>query len=238
MKTAMILAAGLGNRMRPLTDKTPKPLVEVNGKALLQYSLDAAKEAGIESLVINVHHLADQVENYLKNQDNFNVTISDERDELLDSGGGIANALPFISDDEFVLLNADTFWLDDQAENQSNLSALISVFDESRMDILIMCVPISRTTGHTGKGDFKIDSQGKLERYKGVENDPLIHAGVAILHRRIFDGISDKKFSINRCLDTAISHGRLFGHIMHGSWLTVGTVDAIHEAEAAIKRIG
>lgn len=234
----MILAAGLGSRMRPLTDKTPKPLVEVDGKPLLQYSLDAAKEAGIENLVVNVHHLADQIENYLHYQSSFDVTISDERVELLDSGGGITNALPLINDNTFMLLNADTFWLDDQSQKQSNLSTLISMFDENKMDILLMCVPISHTTGHTGKGDFKIDNQGKLERYKGIEKDALIYAGVAILHRRIFDGIIDKKFSLNRCFDQAISHDRLFGHIMHGSWLTVGTVDAISEAEAAIKRIG
>lgn len=223
--------------MRPLTEKTPKPLVVVNGKTLLQYSLDAAKEAGIENLVVNVHHLAGQIENYLKDQDSFNVAISDERDELLDSGGGIANALSLINDDVFMLLNADTFWLDDQTEDVSNLSALNLFFDESKMDILLMCVPISRTTGHTGKGDFKIDSQGKLERHKGAEDDALIYAGVAILHKRIFDSITDKKFSLNRCFDEANSHGRLFGHVMHGSWLTVGTVDAISEAEVVIKRI-
>lgn len=233
----MILAAGLGTRMRPLTDKTPKPLVEVAGKALLRYSLDAAKEANIKNLVVNVHHLADQIEDYLKNQSEFDVAISDERDELLDSGGGITNALPLISDDAFMLLNADTFWLDDNTESQSNLSTLISVFDERKMDILLMCVPISRTTGHTGKGDFKIDSQGRLERYKGAEDDALVYAGVAILHKRIFDNITDKKFSFNRCFDEAILHDKLFGHIMHGSWLTVGTIDAISDAEAAIKRI-
>lgn len=223
--------------MRPLTDKTPKPLVEVNGKALLQYSLDAANEAGIEKLVVNVHHLADQIENYLKDQQDFDVAISDERVELLDSGGGITNALALISDDVFMLLNADTFWLDDQKEDLSNLSALNSLFDESKMDILLMCVPISRTTGHTGNGDFKIDSLGCLERHKGEEDDALIYAGVAILHRRIFNDITDREFSLNRCFDDAISHGKLFGYVMHGSWLTVGTVDAISEAEAAIKRI-
>lgn len=223
--------------MRPLTDKTPKPLVEVNGKALLQYSLDAAKEAGIEKLVVNVHHLADQVESYLKDQNDFDVSISNERAELLDSGGGITNALPLINDDVFMLLNADTFWLDNQAKDVSNLTALNSFFDGSKMDILLMCVPISRTTGHTGKGDFKIDGQGRLERHKGEEDDALIYAGVAILHRRIFDGIIDRKFSLNRCFDEAISHDKLFGYVMHGSWLTVGTVDAISEAEAAIKRI-
>lgn len=233
----MILAAGLGTRMRPLTAKIPKPLVEVNGKTLLQYSLDAAKDAGIENLVVNVHHLANQIENYLNDKTDFSVAISDERQELLDSGGGITNALPLIKDDVFLLLNADTFWIDDRSQDQPNLATLVSMFDESKMDILLMCVPISRTTGHTGKGDFKIDSQGKLERYKGEENDTLIYAGVAALHRRIFDDITDKKFSLNRCFDEAISHGRLFGYTMHGSWLTVGTVDAISEAEAAVKHI-
>lgn len=234
----MILAAGLGNRMRPLTDKTPKPLVKVGGKALLQYSLDAAKEAGIENFVVNVHHLADQIENYLKDQSRFDVVISDEREELLNSGGGITHALPLISQNVFMLLNADTFWIDDQSQDQSNLSTMISVFDERSMDILLMCVPISRTTGHTGIADFKIDDQGKLVRYNGHEEDALIYAGVAILHRRVFDHITDRIFSFNRCFDDAIAHGRLFGHVMHGSWLTVGTVDAISEAEAAIKRIG
>lgn len=236
MKTAMILAAGLGTRMRPLTETIPKPLVEVGGKPLLQYCLDAVEKAGLEKAVVNVHYLPDQIIDYLNDHADFPIYISDERDELLDSGGGITNALGELGKDPFLLLNADTFWLEDNHVEHDNLTSLINVFDKDNMDILLMLAPISRTTGHTGSGDFSIDESGRLARNNQPGQDALIYAGAAIIHPRIFDGIKDRKFSLNRCFDEAISKGRLFGHLMHGHWITVGTMDAIADAESAIEK--
>ena len=236
--TAMILAAGLGTRMRPLTDTIPKPLVQVGGKPLLQYCLDALKPISVDKAVINVHYLPDQIISYLNAlpEQDLKISISDERDQLLDSGGGIINALDQIGIDPFLLLNADTFWLDDRTMHHDNLTALTTMFDKDAMDILLMVVPISNTTGHQGAGDFTMDEQGRLERFRAQDDDAIIYAGAAILSPKIFDDISDKKFSLNKCFDTAIENGRLFGYQMKGHWITVGTMAAIDEAEISIKK--
>lgn len=236
---AMVLAAGLGTRMRPLTLKTPKPLVHVAGQTLLQYAFDMLAKAGVQKLVVNVHHLADQIEDYVATHAPCETVISDERAELLDSGGGIKRALAHFSQDQILLLNADTFWLENAALDD-NLSLMINQFDPDYMDILLMVVPITRTTGHTGQGDFKIDEQGRLARYKGNDESDgdgaLIYAGAAILKTDIFDGISDDIFSLNRCFDQAISEGKLYGYAMHGHWITVGTTKAIQDAEDEVAR--
>lgn len=231
---AMILAAGLGTRMRPLTLKVPKPLVKVGGKALLQYALDALNAAKITKVVMNVHHLANQIEQFVEGLAGFDVQISDERLDLLDSGGGIKHALPLFSQNPFILLNADTFWIE-EPECADSLSALCKAFAPENMDILLMLVPLDRTTGHEGQGDFVMADDGRLARFKDRNLDencePLIYAGVAILKPSIFDDIKARKFSLNRCFDTAIAQGSLFGQIMHGHWITVGTMEAIDEAE-------
>lgn len=233
----MILAAGLGKRMRPLTEKIPKPLVPVGGKPLLQYCLDGLDIAGIKRAVVNVHYLPDQIIDYLDQLDSkIDIQISDERNELLDSGGGIIKALPLLGSEPFLLLNADTFWIDDEPSKQDNISDLMQTFNPNAMDILLMIVPIGRTTGHSGKGDFDVDDAGRLSRYHAEGADAMIYAGVAIINPQIFSGISDKKFSLNYCFDKAIAEGRLFGHVMHGHWITVGTVDAIKDAETVIRK--
>lgn len=238
INTAIILAAGLGTRMRPLTDTIPKPLVEVGGKPLLQYCLDALKPLSIDKAVVNVHYLPDHIISYLNAipDQGLKISISDERDELLDSGGGTVNALDQIGPNPFLLLNADTFWLDDKNMKHDNLTELTSMFDENAMDILLMVVPISSTTGHTGGGDFSMDTHGRLQRFRGQNDDAIIYAGAAILNPKIFDDITDKKFSLNRCFDTAIEKDRLFGYQMKGHWITVGTMAAIVDAENSIKK--
>ena len=230
--SAMILAAGLGTRMRPITDTIPKPLVEVAGKPLIAYGLEALDRLGVSSVVVNVHYLAPMLVDYLAARPGAGILISDETSELLDSGGGIVKALPMLGSDPFLVLNADTFWIEDPDAGNDNLSQMRNRFDPESMDILLMTARSDQATGHTGSGDFTMDTDGRLHRYRGA-GEPVIYAGAIILHPRIFEGISERKFSLNRCFDQAASAGRLFGASMQGHWLTVGTPEAIGEAEAA-----
>jgi len=230
----MLLAAGLGTRMRPITDSMPKPLVPVAGKPLIDYALDALAAAGVGHVVVNVHYLADQMRRHLAGVKTPAVVVSDETDALLDSGGGIVKALPLLGGEPFYVLNADTFWIEDRAAARGNLEMLAAAFDPQAMDILVMVAALPQTTGHTGRGDFVMGGYGRLARFDGSNGTPLVYAGALICHPRIFDGAPAGPFSLNRCFDSAIAAGRLDGMAMHGHWLTVGTPEAIGEAEAAI----
>jgi len=231
---AMVLAAGLGKRMRPITDTTPKPLVPVAGKTLLDWGLDALQAEGVQQAVVNVHYLADQIEAHASLRATPRITISDERDQLLDSAGGIVKALPLLGDEPFFILNADTFWLD---EAPSSLSRLAALWDSERMDILLMLASMDDVTGHSGSTDFLLDREGRLARAKG---DPagLVYAGAGIVHPRIFAGATARPHSLNAYFDRAIADERLFGMTMQGRWITVGTPDAIAPAEAAVATFG
>jgi N-acetyl-alpha-D-muramate 1-phosphate uridylyltransferase len=232
IRSAMVLAAGLGTRMRPITERIPKPLVEVDGKPLIAYGLEALRKAGVGTIVVNVHYLADRLEDWLS-ESGYQVSIADERAELLDSGGGIVNALPLLGSDPFVVVNADTFWLEDPAALDENMSRLINSWDSGRMDIALMTARPDQAAGFDGKGDFAADETGRLSRFKGA-GDPLIYAGALIVDPAIFGTERPAKFSLNACFDEAIARGRLYGLPMQGLWLTVGTPQAIGEAEAAM----
>lgn len=232
ISSAIILAAGLGTRMRPITDTLPKPLVEVGGRPLIDYSLVALERAGVSRIVVNVHYLADELETWLKRRDPA-ILVSDERDRLLDSGGGVRRALPLLGNAPFLVLNADTFWLEDPTAPRDNLVALAAAFDSARMDILMLVAGLDQATGHTGRGDFSLDADRNLHRYAGA-SDPVIYAGALVLDPRCLASIDDEVFSLNRCFDAAIAAGRLFGLPLRGHWLTVGTPGAIVEAEAAM----
>ena len=232
IKSAMILAAGLGTRMRPITETLPKPLVEVAGKPLIAYGLEAIVRAGVSHMVVNVHYLAPLLVYWLSTWSGADIQISDETSELLDSGGGIVKALPMLGNEPFLVLNADTFWLEEPDSATDNLTQMKDRFDPESMDILLMTARLDQATGHTGAGDFVMSENGRLARFKGT-GEPVIYAGAIILHPRIFDDITEKRFSLNRCFDAAASAGRLFGMAMQGHWLTVGTPEAIGEAEAA-----
>ena len=227
--TAIVLAAGLGKRMRPLTDAIPKPLVPVAGLALIDHGLDALERAGVGHAIVNVHYLADALERHVADRPSPRVTISDERERLLDSGGGIRNALARTQADTVLILNADTFWRD--APGVDNIHALASAWDAARMDILVMLAPLASAVGHsTGRGDFAIDRDGRLTR----SAEGHVYAGAAILKRSIFRGDEPDAHSLNLHFDRAIEAGRLHGHLMDGLWLTVGTPDAIPSAEDAL----
>ncbi|MEP9374516.1 nucleotidyltransferase family protein [Mesorhizobium sp. KR1-2] len=229
-KTAMVLAAGLGKRMRPLTDTMPKPLVRVAGKTLLDWGLDSLAEAGVAKAVVNVHHFPEQIVAHVAGRQKPAVVVSDESTGLLDSAGGVVKALPELGADPFLLLNADTFWID---RDEPNLKRLALAWDASRMDILLMLADFSSATGHSGGTDFLLGPDGTLKRAAG---DPsgLIYAGAAIMHPRIFAGAEATPQSLNLYFDRAIAAGRLYGMKMEGRWITVGTPDAIAPAEAVV----
>ncbi len=229
---AMILAAGLGTRMRPLTDQMPKPLVPVDGKPLIDYALDSLQAAGIGKVVVNVHHRAEQMIDHLSRRAAPAAVISDETDTLLDSGGGIAAALPLLGAKPFMILNADTFWLEEPG--RSNLQALAAAWDPGHMDMLLMTTRADQIVGYDGRGDFQADKNGCLRRFDGRSGPPLVYPGVAMLDPGIFDAAPDGPFSLNTCFDRAIAAGRLRHVAASGLWLTVGTPSAIEAAEAAM----
>ncbi len=231
-ETAMVLAAGLGTRMRPVTDTIPKPLVKIAGRTLLDWGLDALAEAGVTKAVVNVHYLPDQIIRHVAARTTPGIVISDERDGLLNSAGGIVKALPELGNAPFIVLNADTFWID---RDEANLIRLGLEWDDARMDILLMLASLESATGHSGGPDFLVDADGRLTRAKGSP-DGVIYAGAAIVHPRIFAAAAPDAHSLNRYFDEAIAAGRLFGMLMAGHWITVGTPEAIPLAEAAVAR--
>jgi MurNAc alpha-1-phosphate uridylyltransferase len=232
-KTAMVLSAGLGLRMRPLTETCPKPLIRVGGKPLIDWSLDLLEKAGVEKSIVNVHHLSGMMLAHLDKRISPKIVVSDERERLLDSGGGIVKALPELGEKPFFALNADTFWID---EAESNLKRMAEAWDPKAMDMLLLLAPQKLATGHNGGGDFFRDGDGRLSRARGAADAP-IYAGAAIISPEIFAGAPSGPHSLNIYFDRAIEKGRLFGLELTGRWITVGTPDAIAPAEKAVARL-
>lgn len=231
-KTAMVLAAGFGKRMRPLTDRMPKPLVKVAGKALLDHVLDRLAEAGVERAVVNVHHFAEQMIDHLASRTQPRIVISDERGLLLDTGGGVLKALPELGEAPFFHLNADTIWIDGV---QPNLARLAEAFDAADMDALLLLAPTAGSVGYAGRGDFAFAADGRLRKRAEREVAPFVYAGAAILTPALFAGSPAGAFSLTRLFERAAEAGRLHGLRLEGLWMHVGTPDAIAAAEAAIK---
>lgn len=232
-RNAMILAAGMGKRMRPITATTPKPLIEVNGQSLIDHGMDKLVEAGIKRCVVNVHYLADLVEAHVSRRKDLEIAVSDERDELLETGGGIKKALPLLGDEPFVQLNADTsYWIEGV---KPNLEHMIDAWDDSRMDILLLIAETVKSVGYGGRGDFDMDRDGRLTRRIEKSVTPFAYAGAAIIHPRLFEGAPDGAFSMNVLFDKAIEEGRLYGIQMEGIWLHIGTPEAITAAEYAVR---
>lgn len=232
--SAMVLAAGLGKRMRPITNTIPKPLIPVAGKTLLDWGLDALAASGVTKAIVNVHYFPQQIVDHTRTRSQPRVIISDESTELLDSAGGIVKALPELGQSPFLIINADTFWIDAKSgDNLSNLDHLALAWRQGAMDILLMLADLDSATGHSGPTDFLVAADGRLTRSKG---DPtgLIYAGAAIADPAIFAGASPTPHSLNAYFDRAIASGRLYGMRMRGRWITVGTPDAIPLAEAAV----
>ncbi|MBW9088062.1 nucleotidyltransferase family protein [Rhizobium wenxiniae] len=232
---AVVLAAGLGTRLRPITDTMPKPLVPVAGKPMIDYGLDALADAGVLRAVVNVHHFADRMEAHLAAYPRLDIIISDERTQLMNSGGGLKKGLSLLPPGITYVMNADLFWIGEKRGSPTNLQKLAGFFDPERMDMALLCVPLERTTGHNGKKDFQLDQDGRLSRYVDGDN-PVVYAGAIVLHSSLLEDAPDDAFNLNIYFDRAIAQGRLFGLVMDGEWITVGTPQALPEAEAVIAR--
>lgn len=227
----MIMAAGFGQRMRPLTNHKPKPLVEVAGTPLIDYGLERLVAAGCDYAVVNVHYLADQIEAWAKGKAAPRIVISDERQELLDTGGGIVKALPLLGDEPFFVVNSDSIWID---RNEPALKRLIARWDNERMDCLLLLCPPERTIGYDGHGDFNCDAQGRITGRTKKGETGFAYIGAYLVHPRLFANSRVSKFSTNLLWDKAIAQERLYGIEHEGRWLHVGTPDAIPLAEKAL----
>lgn len=234
--TAMVLAAGLGKRMRPLSEHTPKPLIKVGGRALIDHALSRINEANITKAVVNVHYLADMIEDYLAPVTKPHIVISDERDALLETAGGIKKALPLIGSKPFIIFNSDSLWLEPSREGEKgNMERLISRWNPEIMDILLLLVEQDNTVCFDGAGDYFQDQDGRLTRRSYATHAPLVYAGVAIAKPELFPDIRRGAVSLIEIFDRVQGRRRLFGHVLNGHWLHVGTPDAIREAEEFIQ---
>ena len=227
---AMVLAAGLGVRMRPLTDKLPKPLVRVAGQPLLDHVLDKLGSAGVTEAVVNVHYLPDQIIEHTKPRKKPRVIISDERNQVLGTGGAVVKALPILGNTPFFHVNADTMWIDGV---RSNLSRLAEAFDPARMDILLLMAPTTNSIGYSGRGDYSMLPNGALRKRRELQVVPFVYAGAAIMSPSLFADAPKGEFSLTRMFDHANEQERLFGLRLDGLWMHVGTPDAVQAAEEA-----
>jgi len=233
--TAMIMAAGLGKRMRPLTATRPKPLIEVNGKALLDHVLEKLRLAGVKRVVVNVHYLADALEAHLQTRNHgLEVVISDERDLLLETGGGLVRAAPLIDSDPFLALNSDNLWIDGPADT---LKLLASHWDDGKMDALLLLVPQARALNHSGMGDFHMDPTGRIRRREKSHVAPFVFTGIQIVSKRLLRDAPEGPFSTNILWDRAIEEGRCFGAVHQGLWFDVGTPQSIQLTETALEHV-
>ena len=230
-RCAMVLAAGLGTRMRPLTDTMPKPLVKVAGKPLIDHVLDRLADVGVEKAVVNVHHFADQLIEHLGRRTRPRIAISDERGLLLGTGGGVKRALPELGDRPFFHINSDTVWVD---STKPNLARLADAFEPETMDTLLLLAPTKASIGYTGRGDFAMAPDGRLTRRGERDTVPFVYAGAAILQPALFNDAPEAEFPLTDMFDRAAKKGRLFGLRLGGLWMHVGTPPAVQKAEAAI----
>jgi len=232
-RTAMIMAAGLGKRMRPLTATRPKPLIEVAGQSLLDHVLERLRASGVEKVVVNVHYLADAVEAHLTSRPHgLEIAISDERGLLMETGGGLVQAAPLIDCDPFLAVNSDNLWVDGPADT---LRLLASQWDDKRMDALLLLVPLARAENHKGVGDFHMDRSGRLRRRQRSHVAPFVYTGVQMLSKRLLRDSPVGPFSTNILWDRAIEEGRCFGAVHQGLWFDVGTPASIPTTEAALQ---
>ncbi|MDX9859664.1 MAG: nucleotidyltransferase family protein [Rhodospirillales bacterium] len=225
---AMVLAAGFGTRMRPITETLPKPLIRVGGRTLLDHSLDRLEEEGLRTVVVNVHHLGHLIESHVKRRKSPDIVFSREP-EILDTGGGIANALPLLGDKPFIVINADILWLNGP---RSALRRLAETWDESRMDGLLLLHSTVEAYGYTGMGDFLVDPAGVLSPRPERELSPFLFTGIQILHPRLFDDAPKGRFPLNVLYNRAMERRRLYGMIHDGEWFHVGTPEGLADAEA------
>lgn len=233
VKQAFILGAGFGSRMRPLTDKIPKPLVPLAGKPLIDHVISRLTNVGVEKIVVNVHYLADQLEEHLRKNKQCEIIISDEREHLLDTGGGAKKALQHFGSDPFFIHNSDSVWIED---GQNNLQNLLNAFDNTRMDNILCLANRHTCLGYDGKGDFILNDNGLIERKPKETDTDYVFIGASIATPALFNNAPEGAFSLNKLWDTAIRNERLYGIKHQGLWMHVGTTEALSEAEDCIKK--
>ena len=230
-KRAIVLAAGLGTRMRPHNGHIPKPLVTVSGKALIDYALDRLADVGVEQTVVNVHHMADAMEAHLKQRTRPRIIISDERKQLMGTGGGVVKALPHLCNEPFFYMNSDTLWIDGV---KPNLPRLVDAFDPDAMDALLLLAPTTTSIGYDARGDFAMSVDGRIRRRPERDVVPFAYASAALLSPALFQDAPAGVFPLTVLFDRAADNGRLFGLRIDGTWMHVGTPEAVAEAEAAL----
>ncbi|HEY6578145.1 MAG TPA: nucleotidyltransferase family protein [Rhizomicrobium sp.] len=228
-RRAMVLAAGFGTRMRPLTDELPKPLIRVRGKALIDHAIDRLVAAGVEFIVVNLRHHADRLKAHLATRTDLEIRISHESDVILGTGGGIVNVLALFEGEPFFVHNADSIWVEGYGHA---LDRMIKRWNPDAMDALLLAAPLVNSIGYDGPGDFLMDADGRLSRVPEQQLSPFAYPGVQIVHPRLFDGARPGAFSINPLWDQAIDRGRLFGVRLDGVWMHVGTPEALARSEA------
>ncbi len=231
--TGMVLAAGLGTRMRPITDRLPKPLVKLGGRTLLDHAIDRLASSGVERVVVNLHYKPEMIVAHLAERRSPAITLVRES-ELLETGGGVLNALDAL-DDVFYVVNADVFWLDGKTPA---LRRLAGAFDAEHLDALLLLQRTATALGYEGRGDFMLDPLGRLRRRQEREVAPHLFAGVQILHKRLFDGCAPGRFSLNRLFDRAIAAGRIAAIVHDGEWYHIGTPAGLALAEARLAMHG
>lgn len=225
---AMVLAAGLGLRMRPITDKTPKPLIKVADRTLLDHCLDRLVEVGVRRAVVNVHHLADQVRTHLRHRRDLEIVISDEHDQLLETGGGVVKALPHLGAEPFFVVNSDVLWLNGTV---NALERLMDGWSDETMDALLLVHSTVEAYGYRGRGDFVIDPLGLVARRPEREVAPYVFTGVEILHPRALAGAPTGAFSLNVIFDKLLEAARLYAIVHDGEWFDIGSPDGLSQAE-------
>ncbi|MES1990381.1 MAG: nucleotidyltransferase family protein [Pseudomonadota bacterium] len=236
IKRAMVMAAGKGTRMQPLTNAMPKPLVPFMGRPLIDHVLDRLEEAGIEEVIVNSHHFADMLEAHVLKRERPRIVLSDERGELLDTGGGAKKALPLLGDDPVITFNSDSVWYEGDGTGE-NIRNLINYFDPDTMDALLMIADAGTTIGFVGRGDFHMDAEGRLTRRGDAAMAPCMFAGVQVIKPQLFAGGPSGAFSTNLIWDRLIAKGTLFGHRMRGTWMHVGTPEDLEKSETFLRNL-
>jgi MurNAc alpha-1-phosphate uridylyltransferase len=236
-KTAMVLAAGKGERMRPLTLRIPKPLVQLAGRPLIDHVLDRLAQAGVKAAIVNVHYLPDQLETHVLNRQGKppKIIVSDERGVLLDTGGGAKKALPLLGRGPFFIHNADSVWSEGASPA---LPRMLRLWNPATMDCLLLLAPVATSIGYAAKGDFTMGPDGRLTRRGEGEIVPFAFAGVSLCDERLFADAPDGRFSLNLLWDKALAKGRLYGVRLDGRWMHVGTPESLAEAETSFEREG
>lgn len=234
IKKAMVLAAGEGRRMRPLTDDRPKPLVDVGGRALIDRVIDRLEAAGIEEVVVNLHYMADMLEAHLRKRKCPRIVFSDERDVLLDTGGGVKRALPLLGDEPFFVMSADTGWIDGP-DGKDNLQAMMDAFDPETCDCMLLVADCATSVGYVGRGDFDMDDGRKLTRRAPEGEAEYMYASVQVMKPSLFDETPEGAFSNNWIWDQLNAKGRLLGHRLEGRWLHASSAEDVEAIEKVLR---